>query len=348
MDILDDESKTWWLICPSNHTKRLKLTLEKLSLYNHQRKILPLEEDNGKLAIPLKYEKFQDVLNKDEELKSIIEDFNVTIELKYLPPQKSNKLKPRDKLCESVRELFLRKGLVFKEDLYQDLPSHWEKHGDLVLLSDQCFLSEEWLHVGNELWTVTAEALGAKRLGKKSAIRDNDFRSPSVCLLSGVDGWVSHVDNGITYTYDVTKCMFSSGNITEKIRVGALDCSGQTVVDLYAGIGYFVLPYLVHAGASILYACEWNPHALVALRRNLAINQVDKRCTVYEGDNKMFPHKGIADHVNLGLIPSSEGAWPVACAALHSDHGGWLHIHGNVASSKKTTDEDQIRTQHTP
>eukprot|EP00976_Prorocentrum_cordatum_P018210 368390-Prorocentrum_minimum.AAC.1 len=31
--------------------------------------------------------------------------------------------------------------------------------------------------------------------------------------------------------------MFSSGNVTEKARMARLDCEGQTVVDLYAGIG---------------------------------------------------------------------------------------------------------------
>ena len=32
--------------------------------------------------------------------------------------------------------------------------------------------------------------------------------------------------------------------------MGALRCAGETVVDLYAGIGYFTLPLLVHAGVS--------------------------------------------------------------------------------------------------
>lgn len=40
----------------------------------------------------------------------------------------------------------------------------------------------------------------------------------------------------------------------------------------------------------------------------------------------------MADRVNLGLIPSSEAGWPVACAALRSNKGGWLHVHGNVTS----------------
>lgn len=42
--------------------------------------------------------------------------------------------------------------------------------------------------------------------------------------------------------------------------------------------------------------------------------------------------RGIADRVNLGLLPSSEAGWPAACAALNPSSGGWLHIHGNVCS----------------
>ena len=37
------------------------------------------------------------------------------------------------------------------------------------------------------------------------------------------------------YTFDVTKCMFSPGNITEELRVASLPCSGEVLVDLYAG-----------------------------------------------------------------------------------------------------------------
>lgn len=38
-----------------------------------------------------------------------------------------------------------------------------------------------------------------------------------------------------SYEFDVTRCMFSAGNITEKLRVAGFDCRGETVVDLYAG-----------------------------------------------------------------------------------------------------------------
>lgn len=36
--------------------------------------------------------------------------------------------------------------------------------------------------------------------------------------------------------------------------------------------------------------------------------------------------------MNLGLIPSSEEGWPIACQVLRQDAGGILHIHQNVES----------------
>ena len=42
-------------------------------------------------------------------------------------------------------------------------------------------------------------------------------------------------DNGVINEYDVRKCMFSSGNVTEKLRVAKFPCQDQVIVDLYAG-----------------------------------------------------------------------------------------------------------------
>lgn len=45
----------------------------------------------------------------------------------------------------------------------------------------------------------------------------------------------------------------------------------------------------------------------------------------------------IADRVNLGLIPSSEEGWPIACRLLKRTTGGILHIHHNVTSPLTNT-----------
>ncbi|NXP61684.1 TYW2 protein, partial [Chloropsis cyanopogon] len=183
---------------------------------------------------------------------------------------------------------------------------------------------------GPALWETVASALGARRVARRGRVMPDGMRTPSVTLLLGQHGWVEHVDNGIRYTFDVTKCMFSPGNITEKLRVASLPCSGEVLVDLYAGIGYFTLPFLVHAGAAFVHACEWNSHAVEALHRSLLLNGVRDRCHIHSGDSRQLQLRDVADRVNLGLIPSSEEGWPVACRVLKKDTGGVLHIHHNV------------------
>ncbi|NWU59347.1 TYW2 protein, partial [Dromas ardeola] len=303
------------------------------------------EVPGGRVALPVLEEKL-DWLQLPQELPC---------ELVWIQDPVSSRAArrqtPAQKLQDELQRLL---GESWSEELERDVPHAWQRHGDLVLLSEDSFRAAPWEKLGPVLWETVASALGAQRLARRGRVLPDGMRSPSVTLLLGQDGWVEHVDNGIRYTFDVTKCMFSPGNITEKLRVASLPCSGEVLVDLYAGIGYFTLPYLVHAAAAFAHACEWNSHAVEALRRNLALNGVQDRCRVHHGDSRQVssadrprslrPHtaspspplsfqlelRDVADRVNLGLIPSSEEGWPVACRVLKKGTGGVLHIHHNV------------------
>ncbi|XP_074924833.1 tRNA wybutosine-synthesizing protein 2 homolog isoform X2 [Chelonoidis abingdonii] len=249
-----------------------------------------------------------------------------------IPSKAARDQSPARKLCRELQHLVSASGGRWSDELEDDLPRSWQRHGDLILLSEDSFRAALWKELGPELWETVASALDARRIAKQGRISPDGVRSPTVTLLLGQDGWVEHVDNGIRYTFDVTRCMFSPGNITEKLRVASLPCAGEVLVDLYAGIGYFTLPYLIHAGAAFVHACEWNPHALEALRKNLELNGVQDRCQIHQGDNRQLELRDVANRVNLGLLPSSEEGWPIACQLLRKGTGGILHIHQNVES----------------
>ncbi|NWU11798.1 TYW2 protein, partial [Cephalopterus ornatus] len=282
----------------------------------------------GRLALPVLEEKLSQLCLPPE----------LPCELVWIqdpvPSRASRRRAPAQKLRDELRQLL---GGSWSEELERDVPHAWQRHGDLVLLSEDSFRAAAWESLGPALWETVASALGARRVAKRGRVLPDGMRTPSVTLLLGQDGWVEHVDNGIRYTFDVTKCMFSPGNITEKLRVALLPCSGEVLVDLYAGIGYFTLPFLVHARAAFVHACEWNVHAVEALRRALALNGVQDRCRIHHGDSRQLELRDMADRVNLGLIPSSEEGWPVACRVLKKDTGGVLHIHHNVESPPTPT-----------
>eukprot|EP01135_Chromosphaera_perkinsii_P000849 Nk52_evm12s152 gene=Nk52_evmTU12s152 len=230
-------------------------------------------------------------------------------------------------------------------------------------IKECCRVEEEW-------WRAVAESLNVKRVALKARIANNDKRTsqvrilyPSISsssslvtkqelVLSRSNGtgenekgvhefqyeydprcWVKQKQNGIWYHYDVTKCMFSAGNVTERKRVASLPQrggGGEVLVDLFTGIGYFAVPYLVYGECKFAYLCEWNEHAVIALHKNLLSNGVTgDRFTILYGDNRIHCPVGVADRVNLGLIPDSSCSWKTACKALKPQTGGWLHVHGN-------------------
>lgn len=190
----------------------------------------------------------------------------------------------RKKLAE-IKDLELSGGTI--SQLVAEVPCSWERHSDLVVLPKGSFANPLWQTLGwKVVWETVSKTLRCGRVAVDGGIASNGFRSSTAQLVLGEDGWVEHIDNGVKYVFDVTKCMFSSGNVSEKIRVGGLDCSGETVVDLYAGIGYFTLPFLIHSGARMVHACEWNPHAVEALKRGLFANGVADSCTIHFGDNR--------------------------------------------------------------
>ena len=193
-----------------------------------------------------------------------------------------------EELQRTICEL-LRKECFESEERAQlllELPKSWERHGDLVVLPRDCFHHPAWKNLGGVLWKAVAGVLRCSRIAIDGRIACDGFRTSTALVVLGDDGWVEHIDNGIKHVFDVSKCMFSSGNISEKLRIASMDCSGETVIDLYAGIGYFTLPYLVHAGAEVVHACEWNPHAVEGLRRGLVTNKVEDRCIIHFGDNR--------------------------------------------------------------
>lgn len=65
-----------------------------------------------------------------------------------------------------------------------------------------------------------------------------------------------------------------------------------------------------------MFACEWNRHAIKALKMNLKANGVESRCEILEGDCRKVAPKKQADRVLLGLLPTSRGGWKTAIEAL--------------------------------
>jgi len=247
---------------------------------------------------------------------------------------------PHRRLHKAIQTWLDKNGLALEAITLA--PAKWEKLGDLALLPRQVSTTEAWKTArshehAESLWGAMAAALNVSAIGVQAPIADDTFRSSQVEMLLGPSE-VCFTDHGMTYTFDAAKVMFSSGNITERRRIGNLDMSGEVVVDAYAGVGYYTFPMLVHAGAAHVHACEINPASLAGLRAGGQANGILDKMTVHEGDNavSLAGLKGVADRCHLGLLPSSEAVWEACLLALQPS-GGVLHIHMNVEEERIDT-----------
>lgn len=248
--------------------------------------------------------------------------------------RKKNHTPSKEELRSEISATMTELGL-WREELSEEIPTHWDVFKNFVIFNSKFFVNSLWNKAGPNVWERISKIFSGKSIALQGRIEDDDYRSPNTTILFGDSAWVEYLDNNIVYTWNCEYTMFCTGNISERHRIASLDCEGKTVVDMFAGIGYFTLPYLVHARAEHVIACEWNPKSVEALKVNLIKNKVTDRCTVHEGDVRQKCPRGIADHINMGLIPSCEQYWPIAVEILKPS-GGWLHLHGNVTSFSKS------------
>ena len=292
----------------------------------------PLRTSNGSIGFPLVEFDHEDIALVAIRSHLGIEASIVVGETKYRPP-----VDPHHRLLDAV-STWLEDNKVDAEvnDL---LPAKWEKLGELVLLPRELGQTKTWEKVAQHpmaetLWKGMAQALKVTSIGLQAPIASDTFRSAQVKMLTGSPE-VRFSDHGVVFAFDASKVMFSSGNITERRRIGTINMQGEVVVDAYAGVGYYTFHMLVNAGAAHVHACEINPASLAGLKAGAQANGLLDRLTVHPGDNALTLEKlrGTADRCHLGLLPSSEAVWE-ACMLALKPTGGVLHIHMNVEEEK--------------
>lgn len=208
-------------------------------------------------------------------------------------------------------------------DLLSYVPDKWEKIGDVVTVKFPDELSAYQEMVGKAY----AEVLRCKTVLNDVAGITGVYRQPTVEVVYGsVQTETIHLENGVRFKLDPQKIMFSSGNMDERKRMARISHPNETVVDLFAGIGYFSIPMARYSTPKKIIACEINPVAFQYLSTNVVLNHVTKTVFPVFGDNQKTAPRNCADRVLLGCINETHRFLPLALDCL-KNHTGILHYH---------------------
>ncbi len=181
------------------------------------------------------------------------------------------------------------------------------------------------------------------------------FRIPEkIEFLAGKDNpVVIHKEHKVMYKFDITKIMFSKGNLNERKKLATLVKTGEIIIDMFAGIGYFSLPIGIHSEAKIIYSIELNPVAFEYLKENVKLNHLEFKIIPIFGNCKEkvkeLAENGItADRIIMAVFPAPKDFISSALLCV-KDSGTFVHYEGVIEKDNylKLYDEfDKVAQQN--
>ena len=152
-------------------------------------------------------------------------------------------------------------------------------------------------------------------------------REPVIKLLYGEDTETINKENGCLFKLDLKKVMWSKGNNNERIRIAKLVEDNETVIDMFAGIGYFSIPIGVHSNAKQVYSIEINPNSFHYLKENIKSNKINNIIPLLGDCMDITPNYN-ADRIIMGYVKTTHHYLKTAIDSLNK--GGVIHYHETV------------------
>jgi tRNA wybutosine-synthesizing protein 2 len=223
---------------------------------------------------------------------------------------------------------YLRKALAnsLSEEGLGLLPRGFERIGHVAIIS----LPEELLPKTRVIAAELLKIKGIETVARKVAPIEGRERRPRIEVVAGKTSTETiHKEGGCLFKLDISEVMFSAGNLYERQRLPKLVAPGETVVDLFAGVGQFSIPIAKHGKPHRVYAIELNPVACRYLAENVRMNRVGHIVVPIQGDCLKVAPRGLADRVLMGILHVGHRYLPLALQVLKPE-GGVIHYHESV------------------
>jgi len=136
---------------------------------------------------------------------------------------------------------------------------------------------------------ILEEAKNVKCVFEQEGGIEGDFRLRKLRYLAGEDRTLTvHRENGCSYKVDVARCYFSPRLATERLRIAEEADEGESVLNMFAGVGPFSVLVARRKEAKVL-SCELNGFACELHEENDRANKVEKLVKVLNADAVRLP-----------------------------------------------------------
>lgn len=173
-------------------------------------------------------------------------------------------------------------------------------------------------------------------LAKSSAV-GGEYRVREFETIGGVDKTKTvHREYGCLFHVNLAKAYFSPRLSYEHNRVASLVKEGETVLDMFAGVGPFSILIAKKHKKVHVYAVDANPEAIQLLTKNIVVNRVEAKITPILGEAKQVVAgrlKASSDRVIMNLPEKAIEYVGAACEAIKPE-GGIIHYYEFTSASQ--------------
>lgn len=218
---------------------------------------------------------------------------------------------------------FLR---AFNETFISPKKFRWVRIGRSLIIKESYMRSKRKRNL-----SLIAKVLNVDSIYVDHGISDDPMRLPRLSLIFGKGGITVHKENGVLFTLDPSKTMFSPGNVNIRGASVPENLVHGIVLDMFAGIGYFSLPLAKKNPDLKVYVAEINPISFAYLERNIKTNGLSRSVIPFNRDCRLAFSDIIADIIIMGHF---ESIYYLSTALLHSHPGTVINMH-IIADSRR-------------
>ncbi|MEM2214894.1 MAG: class I SAM-dependent methyltransferase family protein [Candidatus Nezhaarchaeales archaeon] len=188
------------------------------------------------------------------------------------------------------------------------VPKGFEVIGGIAILNLPRELEEHKFEIAEALLNYLKPRI--RLVVRRSSPARDPERVHSYEVLAGSGGFETlHRESGCTFKVDVSKVFFTSRLQYERLRIANLVKPGETIINMFAGVGPFSIVIAKKVPGVKVYSIDINPEAYKLMVENVKLNKVEDKVIPLLGDAgeviDQYDLKGIADRV---LMPSPEHA----------------------------------------
>ena len=239
----------------------------------------------------------------------------------------------------------LKKSLesILTSEESAELISAFDQIGDIIIVRIPDSLLEKKKIIGE---TLLKEVKIAKSVFYQASAVEGEFRTRNLEILAGEDKTeTEYKEFGCRFTVDVENAFFSPRLSTERERIANLVNDGETIVNMFAGVGMFSIMAAKKKKCTV-FSIDINPVASKLCEKNISLNKLNGNVISINGNASEIIKEQLQNKSDRTLMLLPERSDEFLQSAIDATkNGGVIHYYSHVHADKKS-DAGKLSEEH--